>query len=186
MGRRGPAPKPTALRRLEGNPGKRALNTREPQYVAKAPPCPRHLTTEARREWRRVARELLGQGLLQTVDRAALAAYCQAWARWVEAEQQMAAPGFQMVITTDKGYAHVSPWFQVATQSLKQMKTFLTEFGLTPASRSRIQTPERTEADEFEEFIARRRAPAPGQPAADGGGDGAAGMGADASGGEIR
>lgn len=182
MGQRGPAPKPTALKRLEGNPGKRALNTREPQFGVKAPPCPRHLTAEARREWRRVARELLGQGLLQTVDRAALAAYCQAWARWVEAEQQMAQPGFEMVITTDKGYAHVSPWFQVATQSLKQMKAFLVEFGLTPASRSRIQVPERTEADEFEQFLGRRREPGERDAAAVGGSGGTAGVGADASG----
>lgn len=183
MGLRGPAPKPTALKQLEGNPGKRALNRREPNYAAKAPPCPRHLSAEARREWRRVSRELLGQGLLQTVDRAALAAYCQAWARWVEAEQQMAAPGFEMVITTDKGYAHVSPWFQVATQSLKQMKTFLVEFGLTPASRTRVQTPVRDEADEFEQFLGRKRSVGEGGEGTTAGGAGsAAGVGADAPG----
>lgn len=156
MGRRGPAPKPTELKRLAGNPGKRALDTSEPHYAAKAPPCPKHLTAEARREWRRISRELLAANLLQVVDRAALAAYCQAWARWVEAETVMADPKFRMVATTDKGYEHVNPWFQVSTQALKQMKAFLVEFGLTPASRTRIQAPERTEADEFDEFIQRR------------------------------
>lgn len=156
MGRRGPAPKPTELKRLEGNPGKRALNTREPRYAAKAPPCPKHLTGEARKEWRRVSRELLAAKLLQVVDRAALAAYCQAWARWVDAELKMQEDGFRMVATTDKGYEHVSPWFQVSTQALKQMKAFLVEFGLTPASRTRIQAPEQTEADEFDDFVRRR------------------------------
>ena len=133
MGRRGPAPKPTELKRLEGNPGKRALNTLELRYAAKAPPCPKHLTGEARKEWRRISRELLAANLLQVVDRAALAAYCQAWARWVDAELKMQEDGFRMVATTDKGYEHVSPWFQVSTQALKQMKAFLVEFGLTPA-----------------------------------------------------
>lgn len=155
MGRRGPAPKPTAIKRAAGNPGKRALNGAEPRFGAKAPPCPKHLTAEARKEWRRITRELVRTpGLLQTVDRAALAAYCQAWARWVEAEQTMQADGFKMIEMTDKGYAHVNPWFQVSTQALKQMKAFLAEFGLTPASRTRIQVAGEGEDDEFDEFVA--------------------------------
>ena len=157
MGARGPAPKPTDLKRLAGNPGKRALNTAEPHFTAKAPACPRHLSSEARREWRRVTKELLANNLLQVVDRAALAAYCQSWARWVAAEEEMAKADFQMMETTYKGYQYVSPWLGVAHQALNQMKAFLTEFGLTPASRTRIQVPERGPADDFDEFLARKR-----------------------------
>lgn len=154
MGQRGPAPKPTAIKRLEGNPGKRALNAAEPRFTAKAPSCPKHLIGEARKEWRRIIKELQRTpGLLQVVDRAALAAYCQAWARWVDAEEKMQAEDFEMIEVTDKGYAHVNPWFQVSTQAQKQMKAFLTEFGLTPASRSRIQVPGEGEDDEFDQFI---------------------------------
>ena len=152
MGARGPAPKPTALKRIDGNPGKRAINTTEPQFTAKAPQCPKHLTPEARKEWRRVSRELLDKNLLQVVDRAALAAYCQNWARWVQAENEMAAPEFHLIETTDKGYQYISPWLNVANQALKQMRSFLTEFGLTPASRTRIQVPEQAEHDEYAEY----------------------------------
>ena len=152
MGARGPAPKPTALKRIDGNPGKRAINTTEPQFTAKAPPCPKHLTLEARKEWRRVSRELLDKNMLQVVDRAALAAYCQNWARWVEAENAMTAPDFHLIETTDKGYQYISPWLNVANQALKQMRSFLTEFGLTPASRTRIQVPEQAEHDEYAEY----------------------------------
>jgi P27 family predicted phage terminase small subunit len=152
MGARGPAPKPTALKRIDGNPGKRAMNRAEPQFMAKAPSCPKHLTGEARKEWRRISRDLLAANLLQVVDRAALAAYCQAWARWVDAELKMQEAGFSMVATTDKGYEYVSPWLTVANQALKQMRSFLTEFGLTPASRTRIQVPEQAEHDEYAEY----------------------------------
>jgi P27 family predicted phage terminase small subunit len=152
MGTRGPAPKPTALKRIDGNPGKRAINRTEPQFAAKAPSCPRHLTPEARREWRRVTRELLDKNLLQVVDRAALAAYCQSWARWVEVEEKMADPKFELIGVTDKGYEYVSPWLTVANQALKQMRSFLTEFGLTPASRTRIQVPEQAEHDEYDKY----------------------------------
>ena len=43
MGRRGPAPKPTAIKKAEGNPGKRKLNTEEPQPLPGVPECPDHL-----------------------------------------------------------------------------------------------------------------------------------------------
>ena len=54
----GRRPKPTAIRRLEGNRGKRAWNHAEPMPPDTLPRCPEHLSEVARREWRRVARTL--------------------------------------------------------------------------------------------------------------------------------
>ena len=70
---RGRKPKPTALKLIEGNPGKRAINGQEPMPPASLPDCPQHLTTEARAEWQRLAEILNGIGLLTQVDRAAMA-----------------------------------------------------------------------------------------------------------------
>ena len=86
---RGRKPQPTALRRARGNPGKRAYNEAEPQPPKDLPDCPPHLSDVARAEWDRVAVTLHDIGVLTKVDRAALAAYCQAYGRWVEAEEQM-------------------------------------------------------------------------------------------------
>jgi P27 family predicted phage terminase small subunit len=54
------------------------------------PRCPTHLSDAARKEWRRLATPLHDAGILTLADRAALAAYCQAYARWVEAEERLA------------------------------------------------------------------------------------------------
>ena len=81
----GRRPKPTALKALQGNPGKRPLNRHEPQPGG-LPKCPKHLDGQARKEWKRISRELIACGLLTEVDRAALAAYCVAWSRWIDAE----------------------------------------------------------------------------------------------------
>jgi phage terminase small subunit len=86
---REPPPKPTAIRRLEGNRGKRAWNHDEPTPPDAMPRCPAHLALVAKAEWRRVARTLHAMGVLTSIDRAALAAYCQAYTRWVEAEQKL-------------------------------------------------------------------------------------------------
>ena len=40
MATRGRKPKPTAMKELEGNPGKRPLNPNEPRPERKAPRCP--------------------------------------------------------------------------------------------------------------------------------------------------
>ena len=48
---RGRKPTPTAIKVLEGNPGKRPLNDREPQPPKKAPSCPKWLEPDAKREW---------------------------------------------------------------------------------------------------------------------------------------
>lgn len=85
--------KPTALKLVTGNPGKRPLNANEPiPTQAPAPPTPpRHLTKEARAEWARVCRELWLLGLLSSLDTSLLAAYCDSFATWVEARRAIEA-----------------------------------------------------------------------------------------------
>ena len=134
----GRRPKPTALKKITGNPGKRSLNTREPEPDLNIPDCPEHLDDVARQEWARIAPQLHGMKVLARVDRAALAAYCQAWSRWVDAEVNLRKYG--AVIKTPKGYPIQNPYLGIANTAIDLMRKFLTEFGMTPSSRSRIST----------------------------------------------
>jgi phage terminase small subunit len=83
---RGRKPKPTHLKLVTGNPGKRKLNASEPMPAPALPEPPFHLGEEARTEWKRVAEDLYRLGVLTEIDRVVLAAYCQAYGRWVRAE----------------------------------------------------------------------------------------------------
>jgi P27 family predicted phage terminase small subunit len=133
---RGRKPQPTALRRARGNPGKRGYNRAEPQPPSELPDCPPHLSAVAQAEWERVAETLHEIGVLTTIDRAALAAYCQAYGRWVEAEEQMKKT--PMMLKAPSGYVQQSPWLTVANKQLELMGRFATELGMTPASRTRV------------------------------------------------
>ena len=133
----GRKPQPTALKLICGNPGKRPLNEHEPQPALAIPECPEHLSPEARREWERITEHLHRLGLLSQIDRAALAAYCQAYGRWVEAEQSITKLGL-VVKAPGSGYPIQNPYLPIANKALEHMRHFLTEFGMTPASRSRI------------------------------------------------
>jgi P27 family predicted phage terminase small subunit len=153
MGRRGPAPQPTALRILHNNPGKRPFNKREPQPERGRPPCPRWLTAEARKEWKRVVPELDRLGLLTIVDRAGLATYCQAWARYVEAEAMLTQYG-SILKSKNSDYIQVSPYATISKQNALLVKAFCQEFGLTPSSRTRLAVPKNEkEPDALEEWM---------------------------------
>lgn len=133
----GRKPIPTNLHILRGNPGKRPLNENEPKPANEKPRCPSHLSEEAKKEWRRMSDKLHKLGLLTEIDGAALAAYCQAYGRWVEAEQNVKKYGMVM-LSPDKGWPVQSPYLSIANKALEQMHKYLTEFGMTPSSRSRI------------------------------------------------
>ena len=83
-----------------------------------------------------MAQTLHDIGVLTTIDRAALAAYCQAYGRWVEAEEKMKKT--PVMLKTPSGYVQQSPWLSVANKQLELMGRFMTELGMTPAARTRV------------------------------------------------
>ncbi len=136
MAQRGRKPIPTAIKQLEGNPGKRPLNKNEPKFEKAAPKCPAWLDSEAKKEWKRMSKSLEAIGILTKVDTASFAGYCQAYARWKEAEEFLTKHG--TIFKTPSGYIQQVPQVSIAQTYLKIMKDFCSEFGLTPASRTRL------------------------------------------------
>jgi P27 family predicted phage terminase small subunit len=142
MGQPGRKPKPTALKELQGNPGKRALNKNEPtfeKYELDARGTikpPTYLDSLAKREWKRIAPILHKVGLLTKADEAALAAYCANFSRWVQAEKKVREHG--MTYESDKGNVIQRPEVGIANTAMKLMVTFCKEFGLTPSSRTAL------------------------------------------------
>lgn len=136
MTTRGRKPKPTALKLLEGNPGKRPINEHEPVPPKGTVKCPTWLEPEAKKEWKRLAPSLEAMGVLTQADLTAFAGYCQAYARWKEAEEFISQHG--SIFQTPSGYVQQVPQVSIAQQNLKIMQSFCSEFGLTPATRARI------------------------------------------------
>jgi P27 family predicted phage terminase small subunit len=112
------------------------------------PRCPDHLTGDAEKCWRRLSRDLYDAGLLTSVDREALAAYCVAYARWRKAEDMLGEQG-EVIRTAPKedgegnatggGNLVQNPWLAVSNRALDQMTKLAAEFGMTPSSRSRVK-----------------------------------------------
>lgn len=136
---RGRRPKPTRLKALTGNPGKRPLNEDEPMPEMNVPECPPELGPVAHREWDRLVGELITLRILTNLDRAALAAYCGAYALWAEATESIQK--FGTMVKSPSGYPIQSPYVSIANRQAEIMMRIASEFGFTPASRGRISTP---------------------------------------------
>jgi P27 family predicted phage terminase small subunit len=148
MGRKA---KPTSQKILEGNPGKRALNNKEPKPDVAIPECPGHIKGEARREWDRITVELHALGILTKIDRAALAAYCTAWGDYVYAETHLLTE--DEVIESIKGGKYQNPWVGIKTSAMDRMVRIAAEFGMTPSSRSKIKVETPSEEDLMAGFL---------------------------------
>jgi P27 family predicted phage terminase small subunit len=147
----GRKPKPTHLKLLQGT-GRRRRNPREPRPRLSIPSAPRHLNPAARSEWRRLSEELHQLGLLTEIDRAALAMYCQAYGRWVFAEQKLKDEKL-LIVKSPTDQPMQNPWLQIANRAMRQMHSLLAEFGMSPSARARVPAGEPPAHDPFEELL---------------------------------
>lgn len=157
MGKRGPAPRPSALEDLMGRPGKRAKNTHEPSFDALNPRSkpPAHLTDVAAKEWRRIVPLLSARGLLTQVDRVALEIYCEAYSTFVYCAKVMKEKG--IAYKTANGNFMQLPHSNVKQGAINVIMTACARFGMTPSDRARMQVfgdNSHEEVDPMEELLA--------------------------------
>lgn len=168
----GRRPKPLAIHKLNGNPrhmSKAELNgDTNPQPALTAPEMPKGLPRAARREFRRMVPLLQAIGVISEVDGLALAEYCRAHALIEMAQKEIDKNGMTFVTHfEDKdgnviaGDIKANPACSILSTQQKVMKSFLIEFGLTPASRSKLKITKKTDADPMEQFLSRKMPSAP-------------------------
>lgn len=160
MGKRGPAPTPTAMLELRGS-WRARRNPREPRPDPAAPPCPDWLDEQAREMWTRTAPLLSAAGILTMADANVLARYCRLWSRWRRAEDFIEQYGNTYPIKDDSGavrYLAQFPEVGIAGKLAQQLTRLEQELGLTPSARSRVSVaPPRPQAPADSEQARRMR-----------------------------
>lgn len=131
MGLRGPAPKPTALKVIQGVVNSR-INFDEPQPGEGIPECPAD-DAEVIAVWDYTVEQLRMMKVISMGDRDALHAYCEAVVMMRRAAVDMTNEG----VTTDMGYKH--PAVAVFSAASATVRVYAVEFGLTPSARARIK-----------------------------------------------
>jgi P27 family predicted phage terminase small subunit len=147
--RRGPKPRPGALKALEGNPGKRKI-PKELKLPVGMPTPPEHLNSYALEEWNRIVVALYNLGIMSEIDRALLAGYCDSYATWRHATEQMnilAAKGILgalLQVTQSKNIIQHS-LVGIARTAKSDMIRYGAELGMGQSVRARIALEENKE-----------------------------------------
>lgn len=143
---RGRPPKPTAVKRLEGNPGKRKLPQGEPQPDRVKPRKPRSVTRRraASRFWNDHADPLVDLGILTGVDGAAFRLMAEHYATAVEALADMQRDGdngaLQLTRMDENGVERKHPLLQIFRDNSSAFLKYADRFGLNPSARARLKT----------------------------------------------
>jgi len=138
--------KPTDLKVLHGdfekNPSKE--NKREPKPKFGKPICPEWLQGDARTQWGIVCELLTDMGVLTVDCGPALEQYCISYKLMRAAFRHVDEHGLVMVRTDAAGNKHAvrNPHAVELREHSATCIRLLTEFGLTPASRTRVQIEE--------------------------------------------
>lgn len=148
----GPAPLPTALKIATGNRGKRPLNDREPepdQLFNKEPP--EYLDEVAQKEWLRMLPILEKNGVLTELDYTAFETYCRNYSILREASEDLKING--LLTEGPNEIPYQNPNLKIVTEYSKLVRSFLQEFGMTPASRTRVRVEkEKKKASKFDDI----------------------------------
>ena len=132
--------KPTVLKLVAGNPGKRALPKHEPRFKSGVGSPPETLDSIGVQCWKRLSALLDRTGVLTQPDELALERMCDAYADVHACRALIERDGRTYVTKNAAGdsliKAHPAVTQLRAADAL--FKSYLTEFGLTPAARSKV------------------------------------------------
>ena len=151
---RGPKPTPTAVLNLRGSwRGKSRKG--EPQPEVTIPDPPAVVTGRALEEWNRMAPILQATGCLTLADVAIFTIYCQAYADWQDALEQIIATGGP-IVRAPTGFAMPNPYLTIRNQAAKHLLSSAAELGLSPSARTRIKA-EPAATKDSSKIMARKR-----------------------------
>lgn len=143
MGERGPAPKPTALRVLEGTSksGRSSVSHRQlPQGevmpAATMPVCPPGMSVVAKANWTKHAPRLHRLGLLTENDGSSFEKLCDLEAQYAKARGIVNRKG--LTFETPAGYIQQRAEVGIMNRCWTELLRYYAHFGMTPSSRSRI------------------------------------------------
>jgi P27 family predicted phage terminase small subunit len=130
---------PGEVKILQGTEKKcRKRETMAVEKVSKVPPPPAWFTKLGKKIYKDVAGELSSNGVLQKIGLPILVSYVHQIALHLQMEQELVTEG--KVIEGKKG-PFVNPKHNISMDALDAARRIASEYGITPASQSRIMAP---------------------------------------------
>lgn len=143
MAKRGRKPKPTLLKELADNPGKRPLNKDEPKGDGE-PIKPEYLNDAESKIWDSFTPPLVRMGICKEQDSNIMTRYCFHFDQWQRARAKIIEVGESYVVREPGGnikYIAQIPEVSIAKAAHKICLEIESQFGGTASARSGLKVP---------------------------------------------
>jgi P27 family predicted phage terminase small subunit len=150
---------PTELKLLKGTLEKSRVlkDEMKPDNIVNIPYPPEWLGDVAKKEWYAITKELHKLKMLTNLDLSMLAVYCNEIQTYIECQEMIKIKTRVQIIKNPDGTLksqNQSAYQRIANDSVMKAIKIASEFGLTPASRTRIGTAQIMDNDDpFVEFL---------------------------------
>ena len=153
MPKPGAKSKPTELKVLNGNPGKRKISDKEPRpdKIKNIPDPPHWLDYYAKKEWKRTIKKISKIGLLSEIDMSLFTVYCQTYSQWIRAEMEIMKNGPHYI--SPKGHRQKIPEVTIARDNANQLRMYAEVLGIGAASRSGMEIERNDPGPSVEEIL---------------------------------
>lgn len=132
-------PKPTALKVVSGTTRGKATEAARARLSGTTPPA--FLSDRAAQHWPELADLLADMAVLTDGDKTALGLLCETLCEWIEAGQTIAQHGATYEAVTEAGAVmhRAHPAVAQRADAARRVQSLLSEFGLTPSARAKLQ-----------------------------------------------
>lgn len=148
-------PKPPHLKAVTGTTRGKAAQATQARLTGTMPPS--FLSDRAAQHWPELSRLLTGMNVLGDGDLIALGLLCETLCEWIEACETVARDGATYECTTEAGAVmyRAHPAVAQRADAARRVQSLLSEFGLTPSARAKVQgLPELPGDDAAREYFA--------------------------------
>jgi P27 family predicted phage terminase small subunit len=141
------------LKILEGTFRKDRDNAEAPEPASGVPDMPKGLSPRAKRYWPQLCGVLDELGVLTVADGYCLEVLCETFAEWKELckiiNDDLKRAATYETVNQNGGVMHRPyPHYSMRADAARRFQSLMTEFGLTPAARSKVKAV--SKADEFD------------------------------------
>lgn len=112
---------------------------------------PEDIEVEAKEYIQNVIKMLESNGVMETVDSAALTMLARNYSMFIKASKQLEEEG--LTVTSDRGNIAAHPAIKIANDAQTKAMKIMTEFGLTAKARTKLPKLETAESSPLEEFV---------------------------------
>lgn len=147
---------PTKTKELKGTLQPCRANKKEPKVAIMKPDCPEWLPEEAREFYHEISDMLKDMNIIGKADKTMLSLFANTYMEWRQANdflKERKATSYTTISTAGDKIYKAYPEVAMRSDAARRLQSLASEFGLSPASRSKVSTLDQEDEDPMAKLL---------------------------------